>query len=264
MGTLQIQEFHVPVHGGSLYAKRWRMPMGDAAQKAPMILLHDSLGCVALWRDFPQALALATGRSVIAYDRLGFGQSSPHPGALSPRFIVDEARGDFAQVLAQLSVDRFVALGHSAGGGMAIAIAGVWSDRCCALITESAQTFVEARTLQGIRAAKLAFAGPEQLLRLKKYHGQKAQWVLDAWVNTWLSPAFASWNLDAEIPRIQCPVLAIHGLEDAYGSVAHPQKIATLAIVPVTLECIPACGHVPHREHSETTLNAIAQFLETR
>jgi len=259
----EVQDFQIPVRGGSLYARRWRMPTDGAAQNAPIVLLHDSLGCVALWRDFPQALARATGRSVIAYDRLGFGKSSPHPGALAVGFVADEVRDGFTQVLTQLGVDRFVVLGHSVGGGMAIVIAGTMPQRCCALMTESAQTFVEDRTLEGIRAARRAFAADGQMRRLQKYHAEKAKWVLDAWVNVWLSPEFASWNLDAAIARIRCPVLAIHGLEDEYGSVAHPQKIAALATAPVTLACIPDCKHVPHRESSQTTLSAIVQFLET-
>jgi len=257
----QVQDFRVPVRGGSLYVKRWQV-LAETT-RSPVVLLHDSLGCVALWRDFPQALALATGRSVIAYDRLGFGQSAAHPGVLAPDFVTGEAQDGFAHVLARLGMDRFVVMGHSVGGGMAIHIAGVYGKRCCALITESAQTFLEEQTLAGIRAAKSAFSRDGQLQRLGKYHGEKAQWVFDAWVNTWLSPAFAAWNLDASIGQIQCPVLAIHGMADEYGSVAHPQKIAALARAPVTLECIPACGHVPHRQYRETTLGAIAQFLET-
>jgi len=229
---------------------------------APILLLHDSLGCVELWRDFPEQLARATQRSVIAYDRLGFGKSAPHPGALSPTFVRAQAHGNFAQVLTQLGVDDFIVLGHSVGGGMGIAIAAAYPERCRALVTVAAQAFVEERTRAGIRAARRTFAAPGHMQRLEKYHGDKACWVLDAWVNTWLSPAFADWNLDQPLARVACPILAIHGLDDEYGSVAHPQRIAAQAGAAVTLECIPACGHLPHREQTAVTLAAIAHFLE--
>jgi len=257
----RIQEFDLPVLDGEIYAKAWWV--GDAGVQPPIILLHDSLGCVDLWRDFPQTLAQASGRSVIAYDRLGFGQSSPKTHALPPDFVLTEAQGGFAQLLTQLALDDFIVLGHSVGGGMGIAIAAAYPECCRALVTISAQAFVEERTRAGIRAAARAFAEPGQMQRLEKYHGDKARWVLDAWVNTWLSPAFADWNLDRPLARVVCPILAIHGQDDEYGSVAHPQRIAARAGAAVTLECIPACGHLPHREQTAVTLKAITHFLET-
>jgi len=259
--SVSCHDAFLPTPRGNLYVRHWKIAAGSAP-KPPIVLLHDSLGCVALWRDFPQDLALATGCSVIAYDRLGFGQSSTHPGVLGPDFVAEEARNGFAQVMEQLALERFVVLGHSIGGGMGIIIAETYPDRCCALITESAQTFVEDRTIQGIRAARMAFSSGEQMQRLAKYHADKAPWVLGAWVNTWLSPEFSQWHLDAHIPRIQCPILAIHGTQDEYGSTAHPQRLAALATAPVTLVCLPDCGHIPHREHRPVVLKAIRDFLE--
>jgi pimeloyl-ACP methyl ester carboxylesterase len=185
---------------------------------------------------------------VIAYDRLGFGKSDPYPGQLGIDFIREEAQVAFPALCDQLEFDRFVGFGHSVGGGMAIAAAAAFPARCQAVVTESAQAFVERRTTESISDAKRAFAQESQLDRLKKYHGDKAEWVLNAWIETWLSPAFAGWNLDEDLAGVQCPVLAIHGENDEYGSVAHPERIGALARGPATVAILRACGHVPHRE----------------
>jgi len=251
-------EHWIETDKGRLFARSWP-GAGDAA---PVILLHDSLGCVALWRDFPAALAQATGRRVIAYDRLGFGRSDAHPGRLDADFVITEARDGFAAVRVALGIDAFVALGHSVGGGMAVSIAGEYADACRALVTMSAQAFVEDRTLAGIRDAARGFAEPGQIDRLVRYHGDKAQWVLDAWVETWLSPAFAGWSLDDVLPRVRCPVLAIHGDADEFGSTRHPESIATLSTGPGTARILPGCGHVPHREREGEVAEMIRAFLD--
>ena len=204
----RVHDDWVEVPEGRLFVRRWTpAASSEAADQAPIVLLHDSLGCVALWRDFPALLAQATGRTVVAYDRLGFGQSDPHPGTLPPSFVSDEALGGFAAVKAhlqrQLGVDGFVLLGHSVGGGMAVACAAAHPDACRGLITESAQAFVEDRTLTGIRDAQIAFRQPGQIERLQKYHGDKAAWVLGAWIDTWLAEAFHGWTLDAQIRQVR-------------------------------------------------------------
>jgi pimeloyl-ACP methyl ester carboxylesterase len=246
---------------GRLFAKRWD---NDAQPGAvPIVLFHDSLGSVALWRDFPERLGAATGRSVLAYDRLGFGKSDPNPSALAPSFVGDEAHGGFRAVREALGIDAFVAFGHSVGGGMAIACAAAYPDACRALITESAQAFVEDRTLEGIRQAKLSFAQAGQLDRLRKYHGDKAEWVLANWTQTWLAPSFADWSVDADVRRVRCPMLVIHGDGDEFGSLRHPARIAEHASAPCTVEILEGCGHVPHQQHAARVTALVASFLAT-
>ncbi|WP_302138927.1 alpha/beta fold hydrolase [Halomonas alkalicola] len=247
---------------GGIHAVRWRPETPSAAQ-SPIVLLHDSLGCVALWRGFPERLAEATGREVIAYDRLGFGRSAPYPGQLPTTFIADEARTTFAALREALGLERFVLLGHSVGGGMAIEAAGQYADGCEALITVAAQAYMEPRILAGIREAEAAFRDPEQLARLARYHGDRAQWVLRAWVDTWQTEAFSDWHLDDALPRVSCPVLAIHGERDEFGSPEQARHIAGLSAGP-SESCILACGHVPHRECPEELAAIVAAFLSGR
>ena len=246
---------------GTLFARRWVPRDARRAAPAPIVLFHDSLGCVELWRDFPEQLAVATRRPVVAYDRLGFGRSDEHPGPLPLTFIRDEAATVVPRVCHALGLDMIVPFGHSVGGGMAIATAARWPDRCAAVVTESAQSFVEDRTRAGLEAARVEFARPGQLERLARYHGAKARWVLDAWIETWLSAEFADWHLDEDLRGVRCPALALHGDRDEYGSAEHPGRIARLTQGPARAVILDGCGHVPHREQPARVLSEVTQFL---
>jgi pimeloyl-ACP methyl ester carboxylesterase len=244
---------------GRLFVRIWS-PDGPSSD-APIILFHDSLGSVESWRTFPVNLCAVTGRQVIAYDRLGFGQSDPNPGKLPLDFVAKEAETGFAAIRQQLDIDRFVLFGHSVGGGMAVNCAAKFTDACVALITESAQAFVEDRTVQGIEEARELFKEPNQVSRLKKYHGDKTEWVLDAWINSWLSPAFSSWSLRPVLPQVKCPVMAIHGIDDEYGSLAHPELIRQLVGGTARVEVMADTRHVPHREKEAVVVGMLAGFL---
>jgi pimeloyl-ACP methyl ester carboxylesterase len=249
---------------GRIFARIWRTPgpAGIRPDKAPMVLFHDSLGCVELWRDFPAKLGAATGRTVIAYDRLGFGRSDPRQDRLAPDFVADEANTFFPLIREELGLRSFVAFGHSVGGGMAVHCAARYALDCTALVTESAQAFVGEETRQGIQVAKEAFQHAEQFERLRKYHGEKARWVLDAWTGTWLSPAFAGWSLADVLPKVRSPVLAIHGVRDEYGSARHPAAIGELCGGPSRIAMLPDTGHVPHRECPEEVVALVAGFTD--
>jgi pimeloyl-ACP methyl ester carboxylesterase len=263
MTLIATEEHFLNAGKGRIYAKRWRVDHDGNTDRAPVVLLHDSLGSVELWRDFPERLAIATGRDVIAYDRLGFGRSDPNPETLPPlRFIHDEADGSFRCLHEVLNLGRFILFGHSVGGGMAAGCAARYPDLCEALITESAQMFAEDRTLQGIRDAKLAFAVPDQMARLARYHGEKTAWVLGAWIDSWLAPEFAAWNAEDDLRGIRCPMLVIHGDNDEYGSVRHPQYISEIVGERVTVSILENCGHVPHREQMPQVLERVGGWLE--
>jgi pimeloyl-ACP methyl ester carboxylesterase len=245
---------------GRLFARQWH-PAEAVDTLPPIVMFHDSLGCVDLWRGFPAALCEATSRRVVAYDRLGFGRSDARHDRLSRDFVAEESSLFLPALREQLQVDRFVALGHSVGGGMAIEAAARYPADCEALVTIAAQVFVEQRTLDGIRAARDGFAEPGQLEKLAKYHGDKAPWVLDAWVGTWLDPAFAGWTLRDVLPGVTCPVLALHGELDEYGSSAHPTSIGELSAGIATVEVLAGLGHVPHREDQAMTVELVRNFL---
>lgn len=256
---------YADISGRRIGVSAWNYPAQSG--RLPIVLLHDSLGAIGLWRDFPAMLAACTGHPVIAYDRLGFGNSDSHPSRLGHDFIRDEAHAFLLPLMDHLEVEQAILFGHSVGGGMALAAAAQLPGRIAAVITESAQAFVEDRTLEGIRAAKKNFADPAQLARLAKYHGndlEKARWVLDAWTETWLAPEFAGWSLEEDLRKLRCPVLAMHGDLDEFGSGRHPEMIAGLpSAFAGQGECVmfEGCGHVPHRENPALVLETVMGFL---
>lgn len=262
MPSIDTNERYVATPAGNVYVKSWAPATGcTASDRAPVVLFHDSLGSVALWRDFPEQLAAALGRQVIAYDRAGFGRSDARTDTLEPDFIINEASDTFAAIRTELGIGAFIGFGHSVGGAMAAACAVTYPGHCIALITEAAQAFVEDRTIAGIQAAEKMFAQEGQLDRLKKYHGEKAEWVLQAWTGTWLSEDFQHWSLKETLTRVRCAVLAIHGEDDEFGSAAHPELYTSLPDGPCVMELLPGCGHVPHKEQTEVVIGLAVEFL---
>lgn len=258
MTTIEQRDALLRLGEHQLFTHSWMPSDPKADRLTPILLFHDSLGSVELWRSFPEKLAVATGRRVVAYDRLGFGRSDPHPGKLGIGFVADEAESVVPQLCDQFGIGDFIACGHSVGGCMAIETAARRPERCRALVTIAAQTFIEDRTLAGIRVAQRDFQDPDNLARLARYHGDKTAWVLDAWIGTWLSPAFADWTLDRPLASVRCPVLAVHGELDEYGSTRHPRRIAEGRGEALILAGV---GHVPHREAEDVLVAAIAGFL---
>ena len=260
MNPVQSSDHWVAHSEGTLFARSW-VPDVRPARGEPIIMLHDSLGCVDLWRGFPAQLSAMSSTQVIAYDRLGFGRSSPRTDRPSIDFVAEEAARYLPAVRAHFGVERFVVLGHSVGGGMSIEAAAQDSQTCAGLITLAAQVFAEERTLQGIRAARAQFKDASQVERLMKYHGTKTQWVLDAWIENWLDPAFAAWSLAVVLPLVQCPALAIHGELDEYGSTVHPETIGRLCGGPTQIEVLAGVGHVPQREQPDRVAAVMSKFL---
>ncbi|MDO5611725.1 MAG: alpha/beta fold hydrolase [Paracoccus sp. (in: a-proteobacteria)] len=252
---MQITDHRLDMGDATIAARVWHP---DAAAGLPVLMLHDSLGSVALWRDLPEVLAQQSGRMVAAYDRAGYGQSSPQQALPPLDFIAAEA-ARIVQLADALGLDRFIIAGHSVGGGMAVETAAQYPDRVAGLITISAQAFLEDLTAAGIRAAKAMFAAPENLARIARYHGDQARWVVDAWTETWLHPGFADWSLNAALPQVRCPALVIHGEADEYGTAEHPRRIA--AATGAQLMLIPGAGHLPHRENTAQVMAGMVGFL---
>lgn len=258
MKTIVTQEYMLNINGVTLYAKKWHNEKSDSA--IPIILLHESLGCVDLWKDFPDRLSASTLRTVIAYDRHGYGKSERKEHLPSLHFMESEAE-IFPLICEELGLQEYILFGHSTGGSIAVIIAS-FDIKCKAVITESSQAFVEDRTLEGIRKAKESFKDREHFRRLEKWHGNKTGWVLDAWTETWLAPGFRTWSLAGWIKKVNCPLLAIHGDNDEFGSTAFPEYLSSRTSGPGEMAIINDCGHIPHKEKPDEILFLIQQFLK--
>jgi len=252
----------IAVPRGSLFAKRW-IP-GTAKGVAPVVLFHDSIGCVEMWRQFPSALSRALGREVIAYDRLGFGRSTARFERPSFDFVTEEAGTYFPAVKVHFGLQSFIAFGHSIGGAMAIAAALSFPHDCQLIITEAAQAFVEPKTTHAIAKTGERFRHPEELGKIARYHGKRAEWVVRSWVVTWLSPEWASWTLKSSLTRVRCPLLVLHGERDEYGSTAFPDELASQAGGLSQKVIIKDCAHVPHREQEQFVLDLVEDFISSR
>jgi pimeloyl-ACP methyl ester carboxylesterase len=254
------EDCYIDVSGGQLFVRRW-IPKNVLDQPA-IILIHDSLGCVQMWRDFAEYLAQTLAREVIAYDRLGFGQSSGVSQQPNFNFIEHEAKVIFPQLCQALKLQKVMVFGHSVGGVMALTIASNNASKslCQAVISESAQAYVQKRTLTGILAAKEYFSNAQAFAKLVKYHGDKAQWVLAAWTDIWLDPAFACWSLEA-LEAVQCPVLVIHGDQDEYGTTDFAHRIAQGVSGFSQTVILENVKHVPHRQCPQQLMASISSFL---
>lgn len=262
MSDFRSETLRIPTSSGAIQAQWWEATEGHDASLAPIVLLHDSLGCIALWRDFPEKLAAASKRRVIAYDRPGFGQSDPQPTRPQvPDFIANEGRTILADVLHALRAEQFIVIGHSVGGCMGICIAAQHPARCVGLVTLAAQAIMEDYTRAGVREGQEIFSHPGHVQPLMHYHGDKARWVLDAWIGAWLSPAMSDWHLTAELQALQCPTLVVQGERDEYCSMRQAEHIMQHAGAHASLLRLPKCGHSPHREKQSELLSSLLHWL---
>jgi pimeloyl-ACP methyl ester carboxylesterase len=252
-------EFRLPLAGYELQVQTLRPPQAPAAGPT-LVFLHDSLGCITLWRDFPARLAAATGLPALIYDRRGYGQSAPFAEApRTPAYLAEEAPV-LRQVLAACGVSRAILFGHSDGGSIALLAAAESPELVAGVITEGAHVFVEELTLAGIRAAREQYRRTNLPEKLARYHGAKTEAVFRAWADTWLAPSFRSWNIEAALPGIQCPVLVLQGQADEYGTAAQVEAIARQVSGLATAVLLAGAAHSPHKEAPDETLRLAADF----
>lgn len=262
MTTSAVDDRFVQLGDMTLRVRRVAARANQRASAAPvLVFLHDSLGCVDTWRDFPQALAERVGLDAIIYDRRGYGQSSEFTSATrTPRYLEDEIDSLIA-LLDALDIDDVVLFGHSDGGTISLIAAALRPERVRAVITEGAHVFVEDITLDGIRQARHALRTTDLAARLARYHGDKVDAVTSAWIDTWLSPEFRDWNIEEYLPRVVCPALVIQGERDEFGTLAQVEAIVAGCGGPATPLIIPGIGHTPHREAAVEVLDAAAAFI---
>ena len=224
---------------------------------ATLVMLHEGLGSVAMWRDFPQKLADSLRLRVLAYSRLGYGQSAPLSAPRAVSYMHDEALIALPELLQRLHIERPLLFGHSDGGSIALIHASCHPVR--GVIALAPHVFVEDLSVKSIAAAKLTYESTNMRERLARYHADVdgAFW---GWNNIWLHPDFRRWNIEALLPDIQCPVLVIQGQEDEYGTEEQLRAISRGAR-KVELSLLANCGHSPHRDQPEQVLEAVRNWM---
>jgi len=226
-----------------------------------LVFLHEGLGCIAMWGDFPAKLCAATGCPGLVYDRLGYGRSSAlnHPRTI--HYLHRYALCELPELLEKILPDTpYILIGHSDGGSIGLIFAAERPSLLKGLITEAAHIFVEEETLAGIKVANEAWA-KGKLKGLAKYHGDKTDSLYHAWSATWLSDWFQSWNIEYLLPSIEAPLLVIQGRDDQYASAEQAAHIAAKTSGYAHVELVANCAHIPHIEAQTVVLQLMADFI---
>jgi pimeloyl-ACP methyl ester carboxylesterase len=239
---------------------RW---VGPRPADAPtIVMLHEGLGSVAQWKDFPERLAAATGCGALAYSRAGYGGSSPVRLPRQATYMHDEALRVLPRVLAAIGFQAGILLGHSDGASIATIYAGGVEDpRVRGLVLIAPHFFVEPMGLEGIERAKIAYETGDLRARLARFHGDNVDWVFRSWSDTWLDPRFRDWDIRDSLARIRVPILIVQGVNDQYGTIAQIDVARQQAQHAIEVALIADAKHAPHFEQRDITERAIIDFI---
>lgn len=251
------ESFRLTVQGRNLEVQRIG---GLRANMPELVFLHEGLGSISHWKDFPQRVAGATGCPVTVYSRYGSGNSDLLTDARSVNYMHSEALDSLPDQLAQLGIENPILIGHSDGASIALIHAGA-GNRVRGLVLLAPHVFVEDLSVNSIAQARTDFETTNLPKKLARHHRDAAR-TFWGWNNIWLHPDFRVWNIEEYLPRITCPILAIQGLNDQYGTMAQVQAIASQSGGPVEILPLADCRHSPQRDQPEAVLAAIATFVK--
>ena len=236
-------------------------PAGSGEDGGPtLVFLHEGLGCIEMWRDFPTNLCAATGCRGFVYDRTGYGRSSPWPQPPGVHYLDLEADRVLPALLAAAAIDDVVLIGHSDGGTIALSYAGGDPPALRGLVTLAAHASTEEANVEIIRQTRVNFATGDLRSRLARYHDDvDATFAL--WCDAWLTPGFEPMDAARRLPGVQVPVQALQGEDDLYSSELQVGLIAGMVSGYCETRLIPACGHSPHLDQPARTLAEAVRFI---
>ncbi len=255
-----MSNFYLQAAGHRLYAQAigsWT----PSDRQSTLVFLHEGLGSIPQWKDFPAQLCAATGLPGLVYERWGFGHSDPLDKPRTPFYLHQEALESLPDVLRTCGIAHPILLGHSDGGSIALIFAAAYPHWPRAIITEAAHVFVEEITLAGIRVAGEWYETSDWPQRLARYHGDHTDAMFHGWCDTWQLPEFRDWNIETELSGIVCPALIMQGQQDEYATIGQVDVIAAGVSGPVTTCLIPDCGHTPHHQSRERVLSEMVGFI---
>ena len=233
----------------------------DGLQRTTLIFLHEGLGCIEMWRSFPQRLCDALQCRGLVYDRTAYGKSSPWPSDPGVRYMEIEADAVLPRLLAALEIEDCVLVGHSDGGTIALNYAATDPAPLRAVVTLAAHAINEPVCVAAIEQARTAYATTDLRQKLIRYHGDNVDRAFRLWSDAWVAPGFEPMDAAARLPRIEVPVQAIQGEDDEYGSELQLGIIAGKVGGYCETRLVPDCGHSPHLQQPAYVLSEIARFI---
>ena len=236
-------------------------PRARRDHRPVLVFLHEGLGSTGQWRDFPERICAQTACPALVYDRWGYGSSDRLTEPRKPDYLHDEALLSLPEVLIQCAIDEPILIGHSDGGSIAIIYGGTYPQRVTGIITEAAHVFVEDVTVEGIKRAVEVYEKTDLKKRLTKFHENNTELMFRGWADIWLSREFRNWNIEEYLPHITCPLLAIQGKDDEYGTLAQVEAILSKVKGPARSIIVDNCGHIPHVQAMEKVLSEMTSFI---
>jgi pimeloyl-ACP methyl ester carboxylesterase len=234
----------------------------DSCDSPTLVFLHDGLGCLSLWRDFPARVAEANRCCAFVYSRFGYGNSDPIELPRPVHFMHDEALNVLPAILEAAKIERPILIGHSDGGSIALIYSGSkFGANVNSVILEAPHVFVEDITIKSIYDAGQEYLHGNLKPRLERHHGKNVDIAFWGWNQVWLNPEFRSWNIEEYLPHIRKPVLAIQGEDDNFGTSLQIDSISKKCSGDVQTAFLPRCAHTPHREQPELTFELIVNFI---
>ena len=256
---MSTRDFRITAAGQRLEAC-W---VGPGPETAPtLVFLHEGLGCVSTWRDFPERLAAATGMGALLFSRAGYGRSEPCALPRPLDYLEREALEVLPEVVAAAGLRHYHLVGHSDGGSIALVFAGADAQPGLrTVITEAAHVFNEEVCIGAASEVRGRYRSGELRERLARHHGDNVDCAFYGWNDAWLDPGFRAMNLEAYLPGVRVPCLVLQGLQDDYGTPAQVEAIARGVEGAAETWLVPDCGHAPHRDQPEAVLAAMERFL---
>ena len=235
--------------------------LNESVQAPTVVFLHEGLGSVSLWRDFPERLCTEVNCRGLVYSRRGYGDSSPITGKRPVRFMHDEALEVLPQVLSHFGIENPFLFGHSDGASIAVIYAGAKCGPLRGLVLEAPHVFVETKCTAAIALTHQTYETTNLGERLAKYHGANTDAAFRTWTDVWLRPEFLDWNIEEYLKPITVPALVIQGEDDEYGTLEQVERVSRQLSGPAEMLVLPKCGHSPHRDQPDAVLKATKNFV---
>jgi pimeloyl-ACP methyl ester carboxylesterase len=245
--------------GGEVEVAEWP-PAPGRESAAPLVLLHEGLGSLELWRDLPEVLSARTGRRTVVWSRHGYGHSSVVSEPRRPSYMHDEAQRVLPELLGILRIFNPVLVGHSDGASIALIHAGDGRWPVAGVVAVAPHVVVEPRSIAGIAAARRRYLETDMRRRMARYH-RDPDATFWGWNDIWLSPAFRDWSIEGILPGMTAPVLAVQATDDAYGTLEQLDRIEAAVNGPFRRLVLADGGHAPFVTHPDEVLDAVVGWL---